>query len=67
MIKTLLERQIFESELKAKIEFPGLFQTSPAGGLQHTESENDTAHSEAEALEGFVSANVFETGDDHRI
>jgi hypothetical protein len=55
IIKALLEEQIFESELKARKEFPELFQTSPARNVQHTESENDAARSEAEALEDYHS------------
>ena len=52
IIKILLDQKIFQSELKAKIEFPELYQISPARSLQHAASENDAARSEAEALGG---------------
>lgn len=51
ILRNLLERRIFESELQAKVEFPELFQTSPARDVQRFKSENDAARSEAEALE----------------
>ena len=52
IIKILLEQKIFESELKAKIEFPELYQISPARSLQHAALETDAARSEAEVLGG---------------
>jgi hypothetical protein len=55
IIKALLEDRIFESELKAKIAFPELFQLSPARDVQRTASENNAARSEAEALEEIAS------------
>jgi hypothetical protein len=51
IIKVLLEQRIFESELKAKVAFPELFQLSAARDVQRTISENNAARSEAEALE----------------
>lgn len=51
IVKTLLDNCIFESEAKAKIAFPELFQSSPARDVQRNESENDAARSAAEALE----------------
>jgi hypothetical protein len=48
--KELLEKSIFESELKAKMEFPELFRTTPAQHILHAASENDAARSEAAAL-----------------
>ena len=57
IVKLLLEEQIFESALKAKIAFPQLFQISQARDVQHTASEADIARSEAEALEEIASAN----------
>jgi len=39
IVKTLLDQRVFESELKAKIAFPELFQTSPARDVQRNESE----------------------------
>jgi hypothetical protein len=56
IVKTLLDQRVFESELKAKIAFPELFQTSPARDVQRNESENDAARSVAEALEELTSA-----------
>jgi hypothetical protein len=67
IVKTLLDQRVFESELKAKIAFPELFQTSPARDVQCNESENDAARSAAEALEELTSAS--ERGglsDDHK-
>lgn len=67
IVKTLLDQRIFESELRAKIAFPDLFQTSPARDVQRNESENDAAQSAAEALEELTSAS--EPGglaDDHK-
>ncbi|KAK3048632.1 hypothetical protein LTS18_012895, partial [Coniosporium uncinatum] len=51
ILRNLLERRIFESELQAKVEFPELFRTSPARDVQRTRSENNAARTEAEALE----------------
>jgi hypothetical protein len=56
IVKNLLDQRVFESELKAKIAFPELFQTSPARDVQRNESENDAARSVAEALEELTSA-----------
>ncbi|KAL5330312.1 hypothetical protein ACEPPN_003838 [Leptodophora sp. 'Broadleaf-Isolate-01'] len=56
IVKTLLDQRVFESELKAKIAFPELFQTSAARDVQRNESENDAARSVAEALEELTSA-----------
>jgi len=56
IVKTLLDQRVFESELKAKIAFPELFQTTPARDIQRNESENDAARSAAEALEELTSA-----------
>jgi hypothetical protein len=67
IVKTLLDQRVFESELKAKIAFPELVQSSPARDLQRNESENDAARSVAEALEELTSAS--ERGglrDDHK-
>jgi hypothetical protein len=51
ILKELLAGRIFQSELRAKVEFPELFRSSPARDVQRTTSENDAARSEAEALE----------------
>ena len=66
IVKTLLDHRVFESELKAKIAFPELFQTSPARDIQRNESENDAARSAAEVLEELTSASERGgLGDDH--
>jgi hypothetical protein len=67
IVKALLDQCVFESELKAKVTFPELFQTSPARDVQRNDSENDAARSTAEALEELTSAS--ERGgldDDHK-
>ncbi|KAI9670786.1 MAG: hypothetical protein M1817_003897 [Caeruleum heppii] len=46
----LLEKKVFESNLRAKIEFPDLYEISASRGAQRTASENEAARSEAEAL-----------------
>ncbi len=48
---SLLRKQVFESEAKAKIVFPELFQVSAARSLQHDISEINAARSEAKAQE----------------
>ena len=50
VIQTLLGDQVFESELKAKLAFPDLYQVSAVRGLQHATSEQEAARSEAEAF-----------------
>lgn len=55
ILKELLAGRIFQSELRAKVEFPELFRSSPARDVQRTTSENDAARSEAEALEEIAS------------
>lgn len=61
-LKSLLERKIFNSELKAKLAFPDLFTTSVTRDLQHNNSEADAARSEAEALADI--AHLDGEGDD---
>ena len=41
--KTLLEQQIFESTLKAKIRFPEVFEISPAQSAERSASEAEAA------------------------
>jgi hypothetical protein len=55
ILKLLLEAQIFQSELKAKIEFPELFLSSPVRDVQRAASEIDAARSMEEALEEILS------------
>ena len=59
ILKSLLERKIFQSELEGKLAFPNLFTTSLAQDEQHNASEADAVRSEAEALE-----NVAFLGED---
>lgn len=67
IVKTLLDQRVFESEFKAKIAFPELFQTSPARDVQRNESENDAAQSAAEALEELTSGSEHGgPGEDHQ-
>ena len=55
ILKNLLERRVFESEVEAKSAFPNLFTTTLAQNVQHDTLEADAARSEAEALENVVS------------
>jgi hypothetical protein len=55
ILRTLLEGQIFQSELKAKLQFPELFCSTPGRNIQRAESENNAAKSVAEALEEISS------------
>jgi hypothetical protein len=51
IIKTLLERDIFYSDIKAKIEFLELYLLSPARDVQQAASENNIVRSVVEALD----------------
>ena len=55
ILRILLESQIFQSDLKAKVEFPELFHSSPDRDIQRAESEQNAARSVAEALEEIAS------------
>jgi hypothetical protein len=55
ILKILLDARIFGSELKAKVEFPELFRSSPVREVQRAASENDAARSESQALEEIES------------
>ncbi|PVH91099.1 hypothetical protein DM02DRAFT_706881 [Periconia macrospinosa] len=55
VLKVLLDDRIFESELRAKEEFPELFPSSPVRDIQRAESENHAVQSVAEALEEIES------------
>ncbi len=50
--KSLLEQQIFESTLKAKIRFPEVFEVSPAQSAERATSEAGAARTEADAIKG---------------
>ena|SRR6187402_3485808 len=56
IVKALLDQSVFRSELKAKLAFPELFQTSAARDVQRNESENDAARSAAQVLEELTIA-----------
>jgi len=51
MTLSLLRKQVFESEEKAKLVFPELYHVSAVRGLQHDTSEENAARSEAKAQE----------------
>jgi hypothetical protein len=55
ILKILLERDIFQSDIKAKIEFPELYLSSPARDVQRAVSEDNAARSVAEALDEIAS------------
>ena len=48
--KVLLEQQVFESTLKAKIRFPEVFEVSPVQSAEREASEAEAAKTEAEAI-----------------
>lgn len=54
-LRGLLEDRIFESEPRAKVEFPELFRPSPIRDAQRQASEIDAARSAAEALDEIAS------------
>lgn len=66
IIKNLLEKEIFQSDVKAKIEFPELFRSSPTRDAQRAASENDAARSAAEALEEVASREGAKESDDEK-
>src|SRR5438105_1726251 len=49
ILRYLLEGRIFESELRAKVEFPDLFRPSPFRDVQRQATEIDAARSTAVA------------------
>ena len=60
--KALLEQQIFESTLKAKIRFPEVFEISPAQSAERSASEAEAARLEADAIK---SASGGQNNDAH--
>ena len=68
MAKALLEQQIFESTLKAKIRFPEVFEVSPAQSAERSASEAEAAKTEADAIrvaaEGQQRIDTLEHGHD---
>ena len=53
--KDLRKAHVFESELQAKIEFPGLFCPSPSSDEHHKTSEIEAAQAAAEVLDEVAS------------
>ena len=53
--RDLLEGRVFESELRAKVEFPDLFRPSPSRDAHRQVSEIEAAQSAAEALDEVAS------------
>ncbi|KAI1500176.1 hypothetical protein F5X99DRAFT_419415 [Biscogniauxia marginata] len=64
ILRGLLEQRIFESELRAKVEFPELFRSSLEQEIQREASEIDAAKSTAEALEEIASEEGAEADAD---
>lgn len=66
-VKVLLEGDIFASTLKAKIQFPELFDVSPAQSAERAASEAEAAEHESEAIreviEGQLDQSVSTTVD----
>lgn len=65
ILKDLLDKRIFQSETKAKVEFPELFLSSPERDVQRAASENHAAQSEAEALEEITSQDQLDNALDN--
>ncbi|EAW12032.1 uncharacterized protein ACLA_007920 [Aspergillus clavatus NRRL 1] len=61
--KILLRKGVFQSDTKAKVEFPDLFAPSTAREIQHDASEIEAARSVAEALEEITSVYEREAGE----
>ncbi|RYO93700.1 hypothetical protein DL762_000905 [Monosporascus cannonballus] len=66
-VRDLLERRIFESELRAKTEFPELFHSSPSQEIQREASEIDAARSAAEAINEIASVEEAEADTDGEV
>ena len=60
--RLLLENGVFQSDLRAKVEFPELFISSPNRDALHAESEHVAARSVAEALEEVASLGDVDEG-----
>lgn len=55
--RKLLESRAFESELRAKAQFPDLFRTSPLRDVRRQAFEDDAARSTAEILDEIAHQN----------
>ncbi|KAL9029218.1 MAG: hypothetical protein Q9196_002514 [Gyalolechia fulgens] len=64
VLKGLLERKVFSSELKAKLAFPVLYETSPEQNARREASDVGAAKEEAEALQEVEALDKAVT-DDH--
>ncbi|KAL9002129.1 MAG: hypothetical protein Q9188_004921 [Gyalolechia gomerana] len=51
VLKELLQRKVFSSELNAKLAFPVLYETSPEQEARHEASDEGAAKEEAQALQ----------------
>ncbi|KAI0594792.1 hypothetical protein F4775DRAFT_595926 [Biscogniauxia sp. FL1348] len=60
ILRGLLERRIFENELRAKAAFPDLFRPLPDQEVRREASEAEAAKTTAEALEEIASINEAE-------
>lgn len=56
ILKILLQKGVFESQEKAKIEFPEIFHSTSILDLQRRVSENDAVTSTAKVLEEVASS-----------
>jgi hypothetical protein len=55
ILQDLLNSQVFQSDLRAKVAFPELFRSTPEQDVQRAESEHNAARSVAETLEEIAS------------
>lgn len=55
IVRDLLERHIFESDFRAKLEFPELFRSDPRQHVRREASEVDAARDAAKALDDVIS------------
>ncbi|PLB34915.1 uncharacterized protein BDW47DRAFT_133937 [Aspergillus candidus] len=53
--KDLLQREVFQLDMKARVEFPDLYVSSPAKEVQHDAFEDEAARSVAEKLNDIAS------------
>ncbi|PLN86450.1 hypothetical protein BDW42DRAFT_190040 [Aspergillus taichungensis] len=53
--KDLLQREVFKLDMKARVEFPELYVSSPAREVQHDAFEDEAARSVAEILDDIAS------------
>ncbi|KAI1485701.1 hypothetical protein F5X96DRAFT_658380 [Biscogniauxia mediterranea] len=67
ILRGLLERRIFENELRAKVVFPDLFRPLPDQEVRREASEVEAAKTTAEALEEIASVNYAEAEIDNEV